>query len=399
MYFTHSRTPSLEGLEENACHASWAAFCQRAATTGEIGYDLTGSNPTRVGLPQVEAEPDAIAHALNAAYTASPQGIQETRRAIADIYQNQTTPERIQLFASTSEAVGALVKLFCAPGDEIITCSPTYPLLDCLCSLECVTLREIPLQDCAGEWAIDFWALEQACTPQTRAIIVVSPNNPTGHCIRCDELKCLIEFCAKRHIVLVIDEVFASYRLNDNPELVSEPAAAMADRGIVISLSGLSKVCGQPQHKLGWAVFGGDPELVSEAMSRLTYITDSTLSVSGWVQRMAPQFLAKRHDFRAPCLARMRQNYAYLQACAQRPDVQWRLDPIDGGWSACIRLPGWADDDQIAQKLAQNGVRVFPGLFFGYRANHPTLVVSLITPPESFAAGIERMTTLLTQML
>lgn len=399
MYFIHSRTPSLEGLEENACHASWAEFCQRAQLTGEIGYDLTGSNPTRVGLPQVEASADVIAQALNAAYTASPQGIQETRKAIASLYDDKTTPERIQLFASTSEAVGALVKLFCAPGDEIITCSPTYPLLDCLCSLECVGLCEIPLQDCAGEWAIDFWSLEQACSLKTRAIIVVSPNNPTGHCIRCDEFRRLVEFCAKRHLVLIIDEVFASYRFNDNPELVSEPAAACAEHGIVISLSGLSKVCGLPQHKLGWAVFGGNSELVSEAMSRLTYITDSTLSVSGWIQRMAPHFLAGRHRFREPCLARMRQNYAYLQKCAKQPGVQWRLDPIDGGWSACIRLPGWADDDLLAQNLARQGVRVFPGLFFGYRTHHPALVVSLITPPDIFNEGINRMAALLIDML
>lgn len=399
MYFTHSRTPSLEGLEENACHAAWESFCQRAASTGEQAYDLTGSNPTRVSLPQVEADPQAIAQALNAAYTASPQGILETRQAIADIYQNKVTPEHIQLFASTSEAVGALIKLFCAPGDEVLTCSPTYPLLECLCTLESVAFHEVPLQDCAGEWAIDFWSLLHACTTKTRMIIVVSPNNPTGHCIRFEELYKLIEFCNKRDIVLVIDEVFASYRLNDDPELVTEPAAAHAEQGIVVSLSGLSKVCGQPQHKLGWAVFGGAPALVAEAMSRLTYITDSTLSVSGWVQRMAPQFLARRLDFRNPCLDRIRQNLTFLQNIANRPNTQWRLDPVDGGWSACIRLPGWADDDAIAQKLAGHGIRVFPGLFFGYRSNHPTLVVSLITPPDIFQAGIERLATLLTQML
>lgn len=391
MYFTHSRTPSLEGLEENACHAAWMAFCQRASQTGETGYDLTGSNPTRVGLPQVQAEAEAVAQALNAAYTASPQGICETREAIARFYQGKTTPDRIQLFASTSEAVGALIKLFCAPGDEIITCSPTYPLLDCLCSLESIHLCEVPLQDCAGEWALDFWALEKARHDKTRAIIVVSPNNPTGHCIRCDEMRRLVDFCTKYHLVLIVDEVFASYRLNDDPELVSEPAAAACDTGIVISLSGLSKVCGLPQHKLGWAVFGGDPTLVSEAMSRLTYITDSTLSVSGWVQRLAPQFLQKRQDFRAPCLERMRQNLDFLQKYASKADVQWRVDHVDGGWSACVRLPGWMNDDEVAQQLAHAGVRVFPGQFFGYRVHHPTLVVSLITPPESFAAGIQRM--------
>ena len=333
--------------------------------------------------------------AISAPYEASPQGLIETRKAIAQIYPNKVDPDHIQLFASTSEAVGAIVKLFCTPGDEIITCTPTYPLLDCLCSLECVRLLEVPLQDCAGQWAIDFWTLEKTCTEKTRIIIVVSPNNPTGHCIPSEEMAQLSHFCAQRGIALVIDEVFASYRLNDSPHLTQEPAASFYHEGLLISLSGLSKVCGQPQHKLGWAVFGGNEELIQEAMQRMLFITDSTLSVSGWVQRIAPYYLQNRQIFREACLKRMQDNYNFLKNYVQMHDIQWRVDQVDGGWSACIRLPGWTNDEEIAVQCANNGVRVFPGTFFGYRENQPTLVVSLITPCDVFQSGIEKLSELL----
>ncbi len=390
-FFQHSRTPTLDDLEPNACHAAWAAFCQR----GERGYDLSGSNPTKAGLPVMIPSDDGMAMAMSALYEASPQGLLTARQAVSNYYEGRVSPEKIQLFASTSEAVGALVKLFCAPGDEVVTCIPTYPLLDCLCSLESVHLLEVPLQDCAGQWAVDFWALEKTCTEKTRILIVVSPNNPTGHCIPTEELRKLVDFCAERGMLLVIDEVFASYRLDDNPTLVREPASVLFEKGISVSLSGLSKVCGLPQHKLGWGVFGGDPALVEEAMQRISFITDSTLSVSGWVQRIAPELLARRGEFHDECMKRMRQNLAILNAAAKKDDVQWTVDHVDGGWSACVRLPGWADDEEISVKLAENGVRVFPGLFFGYRENQPTLVVSLITPEDIFKAGIERMAELL----
>lgn len=385
-YFAHSRTPALDELEPNACHAAWTQAVQNLPKT----FDLSISNPTKVGLPQVTATPEELQAALNAHYEASPQGLRVTREAIAAFYKN-ANPDRIQLFASTSEAIGALIKLFCHPGDEVVTCIPTYPLLDCLTSLECVRLLEVPLQDCAGLWTVDLWTLANTCTPNTRIMIAVSPNNPTGHCIPKAEMQKLVDFCAERDIVLIIDEVFASYKLNPDPELTEQPAAAHADKGIVISLSGLSKVCGQPQHKLGWALFGGAPDLIEEAMQRLQFITDSTLSVSGWVQRISPLFIAKRQDFVAPCMARMRANLEFLRSYATRDDIQWRVDEVDGGWSVVVRLPGWADDEAIAAKLASDGVRVFPGAFFGYRANQPALVLSLITPEDDFAQGVARM--------
>ncbi len=392
-YFVHSRTPSLDDLEPNACHAAWRAFCQRH----ETGFDLSGSNPTQTTLPRLAVDMDICARAVEARYEASSQGLQEAREAISAFYEHRVSAEHIQLFASTSEAIGALLKLLCAPGDEVVTCIPTYPLLDCLTSLESVNLREIQLQDCAGIWNIDFWALDQVCNEKTRAILAVSPNNPTGHCISCDEIDKLASFCASRGIALIVDEVFACYMLEDSPlePAPAQPACARFDRGLVISLSGLSKVCGLPQHKLGWGCFGGDPQIVEEAMQRLNFITDSTLSVSGWVQRMAPYFLSSRRQFADGCIARIRRNYRMIRDYATSHDVQWTVDRADGGWSVCVRLPGWADDESVAAFLAQNGVRVFPGSFFGYRSTQPTLVVSLITEPEILDAGIERMAELL----
>lgn len=398
MFFEHSRTPSLEAFESNPFYEAWLNFKSR----GLPGFDLSVSNPTQTTLPSIRIADDVSRDAIHAPYEASPQGLATARNAIAAMTENAADPECIQLYASTSEAVGAIIKLLCAPGDEIVTCSPTYPLLDCLASLESVTLKEVALQDCAGRWAIDFYQLERAVHSKTRAIIIVSPNNPTGHIILRDEMETLVRFCAARDIAIIVDEVFAAYRINPDSSLMPQNVATYFNArgdGLVISLSGLSKVCGLPQHKLGWGIFGGDPQIVREAMQRMSFITDSTLSVSGWVQRIAPYLLQKKMDFEAPCLQRIQQNLDILKKSAADVSSQWRVDPIDGGWSACIRLPNRANDIDIATQLASNGIRIFPGTFFGYETWQPTLVASLITDPVILCEGIAKMAKLLNDML
>lgn len=389
-YFAHSRTPDLNDLSPNACYEAWQMYAAHRSD----GIDLSVSNPTVVGLRQTTCDASDVADAISAHYSASAQGLESARNAVSAYYDGRARPENIRLFASTSEAIGALIKLLCAPGDNVVTCVPTYPLLDCLTSLEGVGLLETSLQDCAGEWMIDFWALERVCNASTRAIIVVSPNNPTGHCIRCDEMQKLVEFCSNRSMALIVDEVFGGYRFCDNSDLMPEGAATYfgaPGQGLVVSLSGLSKVCGLPQHKLGWGVFGGDPAVVDEALQRMSFITDSTLSVSGWVQRIAPRLLSRREIFSRACMARCRENLAIVARESQKDGVKWRADRVMGGWSVCLRLPGWCDDEQIAEQIARAGVRVFPGSFFGYRDKQPALVLSLIVAPETMALGMARV--------
>ena len=398
-FFMHSRTPTLDDLDENPCYHAWHAYLSEHGH----GLDLSISNPTVVGLGTTEIDVETLYQAVCAPYCASSQGLEMARKAIStNYYAGRVAADRLQLFASTSEAVGALLKLLCAPGDEVVTCTPTYPLLDCLTSLEAVRLNEVPFQDCAGEWEIDFYALDRVCQARTRAVIVVSPNNPTGHIIRRDEMDKLVSFCAKRHMALIVDEVFGSYRFNEDSEHMPEAAAACFDSpgsGLIVSLSGLSKVCGLPQHKLGWAIFGGDPAVVDEAMQRMSFIADSTLSVAGWIQRMMGQLLKNRTSFAESCLVRCRENLAFLQEQSRCDNVKWRVDRVDGGWSACIRLPGWCNDECIATRIAMNGVRVFPGSFFGFLDNQPTLVISLIVQPDIMQKGFKIIADVLEECL
>lgn len=333
---------------------------------------------------------EAFVRAACAPYRAQSQGLRSAREAIARVYQPSLDPDNLQLFASTSEAFGALIKLVCAPGDVVICFSPSYPLFDCLCALEGVELLQLPLQDCADEWAIDFWALEQVPLDRVCAVIAVSPNNPTGHCLRFDEARKLADFCAERELLLIVDEVFAAYRFKADAALAPEALATHFDRGLIVSLSGFSKLCGLPQHKLAWGIFGGDPALVAEALERMQFIADAGLSVSTWIQHLADDFISRRHDFIVPCLERCRRNLDALRHLASG-DTRLRVPRIDAGWSAVVRLPSGFSDEATAIELADKGVRCMPGSFFGFEPRQGSLVLSLIVDEVLFAQGIARI--------
>ena len=163
---------------------------------------------------------------------------------------------------------------------------------------------------------------------------------------------------------------------------------------------GLGAGGGVPRRRRVCGVLGGGDALVDEAMQRLSFITDSTLSVSGWVQHLAPELLARHNDFSAPCIERLKQNLAEIRKLESDPNTRWTLGPVHGGWSVCLRLPGWAGNDEVfATTLATRGIRVFPGSFFGYRDFNPTLVISLIVEPDTFKRGIRRLAEVLSELL
>src|SRR5271170_1203171 len=154
-------------------------------------FDLSASNPTQCGF---EYDSDAILRALSNSsalkYEPEPQGLASARRAVAAYYaeQNVNVPiSDLVLTTSTSEAYSFIFRTLCNPGDEILIPRPSYPLFDFLAEIQDVKLLRYALVYDHG-WQIDFHALEQAITPRTRAVIVVHPNNPTGHFVKSTEI-------------------------------------------------------------------------------------------------------------------------------------------------------------------------------------------------------------------
>jgi hypothetical protein len=352
--------------------------------------DLTESNPTRAGLPCPDDILAALARAEARRYEPRPFGLPAAREAVAADFARRgfpVGPDRIVLSASTSEAYAFLFKLLCDPGDEVLVPRPGYPLFEFLATLESVRVLPYPLAH-DGEWHLDVAGLREALGPRTRAIVIVSPHNPTGACLKRDERDALETLCARRRVALVSDEVFADYFFRDDPRR----AASVARDGpaLAFALGGLSKSCGLPQLKLAWTAVTGPEPLRRDALARLEVVADTYLSVSTPVQVAAPELLARREELAAPIRARVRANLESLRAAIGPGCPATLLEP-QGGWSAVLRVPATrTEEERVTRLLEERDVLVHPGYFFDF-PHEAFLVLSLLPPEDDFAEGVARV--------
>ena len=379
------RTP--EDLRPNRLAEALTA----ARAEGRTILDLTESNPTRAGFDYPTDLLRLLADSRGLTYAPSPFGLVEARRAVARDYLRRgvdVRPERIALTASTSEAYGCLFKLLTDAGDEVLIPKPSYPLFEHLASLDRVTPRPYDLDSDAG-WRIDFESLEAAVTPRTRAILVVSPNNPTGSFVKSDEVEQLAALASVHDLALVADEVFTDYELAPGTRATT---GRFVDRGDVLSFSlgGLSKSVGLPQLKLAWIAVAGPGRLVDPALERLEIICDTYLSVSTPIQVAAPELLERGVSVREQIARRVLANYQCLHDKAASVPV-CRVLASEGGWSAVIEVPSIeSEEDLVVNLLQDDGVLAHPGYFFDF-PREAYLVVSLLVPEAQFADGTDRV--------
>src|SRR6516225_6695100 len=352
--------------------------------------DLTASNPTRVGLQYDSREILGALGSLCAMdYDPQAKGLIAARRAVSGYYGERVDPERIVLTASTSEGYSYVFRLLCNAGDELLVPKPSYPLFEFLADLQDVKLVPYPLIYDHG-WQMDFHLLQRKVTPQTRGVVVVHPNNPTGSYVKAAEVELLNKFCRERGLALIVDEVFLDYDLGtsgakapdgkDEPDRSPESAApanykagvnldtgplhaqmdrhwpihSLGDRDrsfagnnevLTFTLSGLSKISALPQMKVAWIVTSGPEEQVEAAMGRLEVIADTYLSMNAPVQWAVPVLLQQRESVQKQLMERVTANLAELDRQLAEQSACERLE-VEGGWYAVLRVPVTRSDEE-----------------------------------------------------
>lgn len=357
---------------------------------GEPVLDLTETNPTRVGIEYPLgllaplADPDALR------YEPAARGLASAREAVAADHARRGVtidPSRVLLTASTSEAYAWLFKLLCDPGDAVLVPRPSYPLFSYLARLESVDVHAYALSY-DGQWHLTLDAVRDAVTPRTRAVVLVSPNNPTGSYLKRTEAGELLALCAERGIAVVSDEVFADYAFGPDPRRVASLAAD--GPALAFSLGGLSKSCGLPQLKLAWIAVSGPETWRTAAQARLEVVADTYLSVSTPVQRAAPALLARREELQRPIAERVAANREALRR-RLGPGSPASLLDAEGGWSAVLQVPATqSEEERVMRLLEEHGVLVHPGYFFDF-PREAFLVLSLLPPRDVFAEAVDRI--------
>ena len=362
------------------------ALAQHRAA-GKPLLDLTISNPTECGFEyDSRAILQALANPASLAYDPDPKGLLTARQAVAAYYAARATEvpaDNIILTTSTSEAYSYVFRMLCNLGDEILVPEPSYPLFAYLADIQDVKLVRYPLDYDYG-WQINFHALQQAINARTRGVIIVHPNNPTGHFTKPHELGRLNEICSSRDLAIIADEVFLDFALQgDAPFTFAQNSATLT-----FTMSGLSKISGLPQMKAAWLITSGTKQLMSEALPRMEIIADTYLSMNATVQHAIPALLDQRHPFQKQLSARVRTNLDQLDQKLALQKSCARL-VVEAGWYAVLRVPATRSDEDLAiELLTEKNVYVHPGHFYDFSSDG-FLILSLITPEEEFAAGMK----------
>ncbi|MBI4358460.1 MAG: pyridoxal phosphate-dependent aminotransferase [Candidatus Omnitrophica bacterium] len=386
----------------------------RLKTLKESGaeiLDLSESNPTQCGFEYLHPKLlNSLTYPANLSHHPAPRGTLEARQAIQIYYREKgvsVDPEHIFLTSSTSEGYSFLFRLITNPGDRILVPRPSYPLFDFLADLNDIELDPYPLIYHEQKWRINVECLLDALRPETKAIILVHPNNPTGSFVKKNELNEMLQIAKARSLALISDEVFSDYampftfpsegRSNGVQEKDLVSSVSEIKEVLTFTLSGISKVLGLPQMKLAWVVANGPEQSLNPLLERFEMILDTYLSVSTPIQNSLSYWLSFKTKIQNEIRNRIRDNRTFLANQTQAFHPVSLLD-IEGGWYAILRLPRTqCDENWTLEFLEEDHVYVHPGYFFDFSANlfggqeEAFIVLSLLPQPVVFQEGILRI--------
>ncbi|NJM42196.1 MAG: pyridoxal phosphate-dependent aminotransferase [Anaerolineae bacterium] len=367
----------------------------RRASAGYI--DLTSSNPTHQGLlfPAQVLREASEGYWATRRYAPDARGDARAREAIQRYYDlrvascvgSQATNARrnthdVFITASTSEAYSLLFALLTEPGDNVLAPDVGYPLFDFLAEMHHTTLKPYRLDE-ARRWQIDESSLVKSADERTRAVLVISPHNPTGNIVQSP-----IPNIQSLNLPIICDEVFAEFTVG----VAHTPVMSALHLGLpVFVLNGLSKMFALPDLKLGWIAMN---EQASEYYAeRLEVLNDTFLSANYLTQFMLPTLFERGWDFVTQQREHVRRNMNLaLEMLAQCSAIKTRLP--DGGYNLFCEVLGWdnapGSEDALVLHLLQQGVLVHPGYFFNCTQG-AHILISCLTETTQLQAGLERL--------
>ena len=356
--------------------------CEKAAASGTTILDLISTNLAEQGwvFPQERLQAilaDAAPRAR--VYRPDPLGLRSAREAIADYYRAAGIPasaDQVLITPGTSLSYFYCFKLLANPGDEILCPRPSYPLFESIAELAGLQLRYYRLQE-SREWAIDPDHLESQISTRTRALVLISPHNPTGMVADRQSLEELAAVACRHDLPVLADEVFSEFLYD--LEALPRPAATPAP--LVFTLNGFSKMVGLPGLKLGWILLSGRHSRVRRSLEVMELISDTFLPVNDLAQHMVSGILEHREAFASasrPWLQRCRHIAATL--LSQCPGVGFTLPR--GGFHLTLKVGGAEVDEEAfcIELLRESGVLVHPGYFYDMAPAHLVLTFALQHP-------------------
>jgi alanine-synthesizing transaminase len=356
---------------------------------GQAVVDLISGNINDQGFlfPQALLEEILVRGSRNCRlYHPDSFGQRPAREAVSQYYRSSghgIDSNHILITPGSSLSYWYCFKLLADEGDEILCPCPSYPLFDYIALLSGVKLIPYRLNE-ARDWSIDIDQLEACVSTRTKALVLISPHNPTGRVASPEEIAGIADVAKRHDLAIISDEVFSEFLIGR--DFLSRPAGS--DAPLVFTLNGFSKMFALPGVKFGWMTVSGEPVRVRKALRSLELISDTFLPVNEIIQASAPEIFEHGQSIKLEFAKRIRECWK-LTENALASNLHFHYVNPDGGFYVTLRLEN-LDEEQAAEAiLRENHLLVHPGYFYDMAPNH--LILSFVQKPETIRESLPKL--------
>ncbi len=311
-------------------------------------------------------------------------GTPELRQALADyqsaLFKRHFKQDNIVVTVSGTNAVMLAAQTVIKPKDKVVVITPEFPTLMAIPRLLNAEVIEFPLTLSNGHFDLDMTKL-LSIAKDARALIINSPNNPTGWMANHEQIKALVEFSRQNGTWIISDEVYNRHVY----EGLCAPSFCeyMEESDRIIICNSFSKAWCMTGWRLGWLTL---PEAIRPTITKL--IEFNVSCAPGFIQAAGLAAITQGEEFLQTTLDRFRTSRSMVkQALSDLPGVT--LYDMPATFYAFLKIDGLADNSQpyILDMIKKAKVGVAPGEAFGaagqghlrlcYGANHDKLSVAL----------------------
>ncbi len=382
-------------------------LARRAQEMERQGYEILSlniGNPGLFGFRTPETMRLAMIENLSGSEAyCNQKGIFPAREAVVMQHQDRgimdITAEQVFIGNGVSELIDLTLRALLNPGDEVLIPTPDYPLWTAATTLNGGRAIYYPCPE-ETDFIPDPEAVEALITPNTRAIVVINPNNPTGAVYSRDCLTQLAELADRHDLVMLSDEIYDQMVF---PDAEFVPMATLCSSALCATFSGLSKVYRACGYRVGWVAFSGAQERsgrLIDAMDLLAALRLCSNVPGQWAVQTALGGYQSIKKLCSPGGRLYESRQAVIDAVAKSPYLHV-IAPM-GSMYAFIgvnteALPGFDDESFALELLQEQHVLVAPGSSFNtpYRDHFR---ITILPDEETLAEVFERMDEVLRHM-